>query len=172
MNLRAVAIVDTPINVDRTPPVSGTVRDGADLTKDINYQSDTTSICMNWEGFSDPHSKIVLYQWGVGLIPGNFSVVPLQNLTNEEVKSRKVCEAVTLFNDVTYYSTLIVTNGADLVTSVSSNGGKQLVLLNCIEIIYIIYTASSGLWFDSNLYMYYTCLILYILLRALLIDLI
>ena len=138
VNLRAVAITAAPINVDRTPPISGTVRDGADPTKDINYQSDTSSICMNWEGFSDPHSKIVLYQWGVGLIPGNFSVVPLQNLTDEEVKGRKVCKAVALFNDVTYYSTLVVTNGADLITSVSSNGGKKLVLLNCIEIIYII----------------------------------
>ena len=51
--------------VDRTPPVAGTVSDGAGRT-DIDYQSDMTSLCVNWEGFSDPESGIVEVQWGIG----------------------------------------------------------------------------------------------------------
>ena len=51
--------------VDRTPPVAGSVRDGAGRA-DIDYQSDLTSLCVNWEGFSDLESDIVEVQWGIG----------------------------------------------------------------------------------------------------------
>ena len=111
--------------MDRSPPTSGTLNDGSTKGTDINYQSDQTQICANWEGVSDPHSGVSSYQWAVGTTPGIYDTVPLQNVTDYEAAKRLVCDTVALTHDATYYSTLIVVNGADepLTTILLSNGG-------------------------------------------------
>lgn len=45
--------------------MAGSVSDGAGRG-DIDYQSDLTSLCVNWEGFSDLESGIAEVQWGIG----------------------------------------------------------------------------------------------------------
>ena len=128
VDLETINVVSYPIIIDRTPPTKGTLNDGSTLGKDINYQSNTTSICINWQGISDPHSGISLYQWGVGYIPLNYSVLSLQNLTDEEIQNHVACRDVLLITGDTYYSTLQVVNGAEepLTGIIQSNGGKYL----------------------------------------------
>lgn len=126
VDLKAVSTLSTPINVDRSPPVIGTVSDGSDPFVDLDYQSNLSSICVTWSGFSDPHSHISSYQWTVGVAPGNDSSVSIQNLTEAEIINRLACREVTLIHATTYYSTLIVTNGAELPLAVKgySDGGE------------------------------------------------
>ena len=104
------------------------LNDGSIKGSNVNYQSDTTQICANWVGVSDPHSGISSVHWGVGTSPNDYDTIPLQNVTDEEIVNSLVCaEDVTLVQDTVYYSSLIITNGADdpLTTIISSNGGKQ-----------------------------------------------
>lgn len=123
--------VSEPINVDRTPPLVGTVydaniHDGSNVAGDVNYQSNASHICVSWSGFSDPESLIVSYQWSIGSSPGSESLFQLQNLTDDEIRERSACEDVDLSQGMTYYSTLLVTNGAEppLSSIGYSNGSK------------------------------------------------
>ena len=122
--------VSEPINIDRTPPLIGTLYDAQihrpNLAMDVNYQSNDSHICISWSGFSDPESLIVSYQWSIGTSPGSDSHLQLQNLTDDEIRERSACEDIDLSHGMTYYSTLLVTNGADppLSSMGYSNGSK------------------------------------------------
>ena len=50
--------------VDSTPPSRGFVLDGLGL--DIDFTKDLHSVSSHWDGFVDPHSDIVEYEWGIG----------------------------------------------------------------------------------------------------------
>ena len=56
------------ITVDRSPPLAGTVNDGAEVGIDTDYTDSTSELCVNWEGFSDPESGISAIQWAIGKI--------------------------------------------------------------------------------------------------------
>ena len=118
-----------PVLVDRTPPTKGTLNDGPHKGSNLQYQSNKSVICANWEGVSDPHSGISLFQWAVGTSPNDYNTVALQNLTDEEVAVNSVCLAASLTHGIEYYSTLLITNGADppLTTTTTSDGGKQFI---------------------------------------------
>lgn len=93
------------------------------------YQSSDSEICLNWEGVVDTHSGIVSLKWGIGTSPGTYDVLPLQNVTDEESAAHVVCAtSLGLSHGVSYYSTLIATNGADLETTISSNGGIYMYI--------------------------------------------
>lgn len=53
------------ITVDRTPPLAGTVNDGSEISLDANFQSSLDTLCVNWDGFSDPESGIAEIEWTV-----------------------------------------------------------------------------------------------------------
>ena len=104
--------VDTPIRVDRTPPISGHVNDGNSTSSDTDYQHDTTTLCVSWDRFLDPHTGISLYQWLAGTSPGDNSTLPAHNLTASEIAARTACmSGRTLVDGVKYYSTIIAYNG-------------------------------------------------------------
>lgn len=132
VGLRAVKSLSTPINVDRSPPNIGIVYDGSSVLEDIDYTSSSSSICMTWKGFADPHSHISSYQWTVGVTPGDNSTIELRNLTEEEINNRRACQdGLSLVHGTTYYSSLIVTNGAEppLTVEEHSDGSKSLVMI-------------------------------------------
>src|SRR5262245_13218250 len=52
--------------VDGTAPVAGTVNDGASTGIDIEFQSSTTTLSANWNGFGDAQSGIAGYEWAIG----------------------------------------------------------------------------------------------------------
>lgn len=126
VDLQSITTSSSPINVDRSPPTAGQLYDGSVKGVDAEYQSNSSEICMNWKGVVDTHSGIVALEWGIGTSPELYDVLPLQNITDEEMADRLVCASVDLEHGVSYYSILIATNGADvpLTTTVSSNGGK------------------------------------------------
>ena len=124
--LEVVMVADTPIRVDRTPPISGSVRDGSTATADSEYQHNISTLCVSWGGFSDPDTGISLYQWKIGTSPGENNTLPLRNLTAVEVSARTACaHGLILADSAIYYSTITAVNGAakSQSVSVSSNGG-------------------------------------------------
>ena len=52
------------ILIDVTPPLTGTINDGAG--DDIQFTSSTTTLSANWSGFSDTVSSIVNYEVALG----------------------------------------------------------------------------------------------------------
>ena len=51
--------------MDSTPPAMGLVLDGVDA-EDSDYVTDRTSYAAHWDGFVDPHSDIMGYEWAIG----------------------------------------------------------------------------------------------------------
>lgn len=58
---------ETSFTVDRTPPIAGQVYDGADLGVDAQYQDRQDMLCVNWVGFSDPHTGLGRIEWSIGM---------------------------------------------------------------------------------------------------------
>lgn len=65
--LQTIAIAEVPFVIDRSPPVAGTVNDGNILRSDLDYQNTASSLCVNWDGFSDPHSGLGEILWSIGM---------------------------------------------------------------------------------------------------------
>ncbi len=62
---------NSPVIVDRTPPVAGELRDGVEGEGDLAYQSDITTLCVNGRGFVDPESGLGGFLWGIGELAVN-----------------------------------------------------------------------------------------------------
>lgn len=139
VGLVTVTTAESPVTVDRSPPTEGVVRDGPSHGTDFAYQADSSIVCVNFDGFSDPHSGLGQYQWLLGTTPGSDNILML-NLTKEDVLKRVVCINSSLTHGITYYSTIIATNMAEqpLTTSVTSDGGKTIIS------VYSIYTLCQG----------------------------
>ena len=54
--------------MDRSPPLAGTVNDGAEVGIDTDYTDSVSELCVYWEGFSDAESGISAIQWAIGKI--------------------------------------------------------------------------------------------------------
>ena len=61
-----IAVSEEAITVDRSPPLAGTVNDGAEVGTDTDYTDSTRQLCVNWDGFSDAESGISAIQWAIG----------------------------------------------------------------------------------------------------------
>lgn len=112
------------IQVDSTPPVSGSVidTDGREL-EDIDYQPDGTYIYASWDGFEDEESGIVRYRWCAGTAKGTCDIIPetdLGDVTN--LVERQISPA--LATGMVVFVTVSAFNGAGGVTRESSNGVK------------------------------------------------
>ena len=117
---KVVVVADTPIQVDRTPPTGGRVSDSNMVTSDADYQGSTTTLCVSWDRFTDPHTGISLYQWNAGTSPGSDDTISQRNMTELEVMDRSACmSGLSLSNGVTYYSTIVAYNGAETRLSVA-----------------------------------------------------
>ncbi|XP_052073991.1 uncharacterized protein LOC127711867 [Mytilus californianus] len=111
VDLFTTAHSDNPILIDRTQPVAGHVLDGDIMDEDLKYQSDSSKVCAQWNGFYDPESGLIEYRWGVGTTVGRDDIVPFKNKTfSRDVKDS--CADVQLQHNMTYYSTVIAKNSA------------------------------------------------------------
>ena len=110
------------ITVDWDQPAVGVVLDGDQTTVDINYQSNTTQLCVTSDGL---HGA-VSYSWAVGTIPGGSNIIAFKNLTPSESQSKKACiDGLSLADNAVYYSTVVATNIVGLTQTVSSDGGQK-----------------------------------------------
>ncbi|XP_019633113.1 PREDICTED: uncharacterized protein LOC109476570 [Branchiostoma belcheri] len=64
----SAVLYSEPALVDLTPPVMGTVLDGATGDVDVDYQN-TDIICANWPDVSDEESGINYCEWALGTTP-------------------------------------------------------------------------------------------------------
>ncbi len=100
-----------------TPPVAGTVNDGA--AADIDMQGSTTTITANWSGFTDPESGIAQYEWAIGTTAGG---IDIQDWTDVALATSATNSGLTLSAGATYYVSVRATNLYNMQTLVSSNG--------------------------------------------------
>ena len=63
--LRSIAVAENSVMVDRTPPLVGTVNDGSIISLDASFQSSLDMLCVNWEGISDPESRVAEIVWSI-----------------------------------------------------------------------------------------------------------
>ncbi|KAL3843250.1 hypothetical protein ACJMK2_021192 [Sinanodonta woodiana] len=106
-----------PIIVDLTPPVLEVINDGKG--PDIDFQ-DTSIIIANWD-VNDPESGIKECKWSIGTAPGEND---LQNFTKAEQGTWTFTQQFQMSDvgDKTIYVNVRCENGADLVSSRSSDG--------------------------------------------------
>lgn len=109
------------LKLDTTPPAGGAARDGPRLGFDDAYQSVTSAFAANWNGFSDPDSPVVRYEFAVGTAPGLVDVTG--GFRDAGSLSTGVAGGLTLQDGQTYYATVRAISGAGLVSApVSSDG--------------------------------------------------
>lgn len=116
-----IATWPSSILVDRDPPAVGVVLDGNQVGVDIDYQSDTTQLCITFGGF---HGA-VSYSWSVGTTPGGSDIMAVRDLTSTESESKMACDGISLSDNTVYYSTVTAENIAGLTQTISSDGGQQ-----------------------------------------------
>ncbi|XP_063447918.1 uncharacterized protein LOC134727466 [Mytilus trossulus] len=111
VGLFTTAHSDNPILIDRTQPVAGHVLDGEVMDEDLQFQFDSSKVCVQWNGFYDPESGLSEYRWGVGTEAGRDDIFPFKSKTfSRDVKDS--CADIQLQHNQTYYSTVIAKNSA------------------------------------------------------------
>ena len=126
--LQSILAAESAFTVDHTPPTRGHVYNGDTSGEDRQYQESSTSLCVNWAGFADPHTGLGRIVWAVSRVGGAADMA--RDLTAEEKMRGVACyEGLSLTHNTTYYSTLTVYNAAmdPLSVSVTSDGGKLVV---------------------------------------------
>ncbi|KAK3581574.1 hypothetical protein CHS0354_031921 [Potamilus streckersoni] len=111
--------------VEASPPIMGHVYDGnsslADQlgVKDLDFQTDLKNLTVRWEGFYDPHSSITSYYISVGRCPQCEDIMTEQKIG---IKSEVTILHLPLVSGLTYYASITACNGADMCTTVMSDG--------------------------------------------------
>ena len=63
-----MAVSETAILVDRSPPVVGSYGDGGNIDSgDVDFQSGTDELCVHTTGVADPESGISQILWEAGV---------------------------------------------------------------------------------------------------------
>ncbi|KAK3722794.1 hypothetical protein QZH41_007481 [Actinostola sp. cb2023] len=104
--------------IDRDPPRAGTINDG--LSKDVQHQSNGSTISANWNGFSDgaKGSGIVGYQYKITNSKNNEIV----GWTSVAKKTTITHSGLSLTNGEKYYVTVKAMDAVGLSTEVKTNG--------------------------------------------------
>ncbi|XP_062596534.1 uncharacterized protein LOC134257978, partial [Saccostrea cucullata] len=128
VDLSTIAVSDSPIIVDQSPPIAGKVNDGEVYKKDLQYTMYPNKICSNWEGFYDPQSGIAIYMVSVGSSPNTTDVA---NLTHFSSKVHFACVELDqdkyLEHNKKYFSKVYAFNGAHEQLNVSMVSDGVLV---------------------------------------------
>lgn len=110
------SLVDTAdFLIDLSHPFHTVINDGAD-TDLGHFQGQTISA--NWS-FSDPQSGISQYEYAVGTTPDNDDVIAWSNAGTNTTFTESFTNGI---YGQTYYISVRATNGAGLISQVSSNG--------------------------------------------------
>ncbi|MBI3183425.1 MAG: hypothetical protein HYZ28_14905, partial [Myxococcales bacterium] len=105
------------VTVDTSGPPLSLVNDGA--AADIDFQTSAAVLEANWAGASDPESGTVKYEWAIGTTVGGTEV---QAFVDVALSTSASATGLTLTSGAKYYVTVRATNGAGLVTLLSSDG--------------------------------------------------
>jgi len=112
-NFSFVALVG-PVN-------GGQILDGTEEGIDIDIQKSRTSIAAHWNAFEDLESDVIRVTWCAGSSPHACDLVEETQLTSTSTSVRKVL-VKPIRNGQRYYITVNATNGAGVVTSLTSDG--------------------------------------------------
>ena len=102
------------------PLNGGQILDGT-KGEDIDIQQSRTHIAAHWSAFEDLESDVISVTWCAGLLPGVCDLVEETQLTSKRTSVRKVLSEP-MKNGQRYYITVNATNGAGVVTSLTSDG--------------------------------------------------
>ena len=103
-------------------PVSGgQILDGGKEGEDIDVQRSRTHIAAHWSAFEDLESDVRGVMWCAGSSPGFCDLVEETQLTSTSTSVGKVL-IEPIKNGQRYYITMNATNGAGVVTSLTSDG--------------------------------------------------
>ena len=99
--------------------VAGTVRDGP-RWEDEDYQTETTALWADWDGFRDPTHGIKRYEWAVGTEAGAFDVRGFEDVDLQT--SAAHVHGLQLVSGQKYFATACAINQRDDRKCSSSNG--------------------------------------------------
>ncbi|XP_066263995.1 uncharacterized protein [Branchiostoma lanceolatum] len=105
--------------IDDTPPVAGTVYDGA-ADMDLQYQPSAYLLRASWFGFHDAHSQLSHYEWRAGTSPGGSDILSPSQLHLTE--TALVTMTTPMPADTKIYVTVKAYNKAGLWAERSSDG--------------------------------------------------
>ena len=105
---------------DDSPPVAGSVRDGSEAGKDIDYERNEITIAANWDAFVDGESGVTRCFVGIGTSRVVDDKVPFVEVSPNVTEYEFVHVALEFGR--TFYSLVKCTNGVDLTTVGSSDG--------------------------------------------------
>ena len=100
-------------------PSAGTVYDGLERRKDIEFQSSTTRIAANWSPFTDVNSRIADYEICVGTEPGTCDESAFVSLG---IKLTGTITGLSLSHNREYFVTIRATSESGYSTTATSNG--------------------------------------------------
>ena len=103
------------------PVNGGQILDGTEEGIDIDIQKSRTSIAAHWNAFEDLESDIIRVTWCAGSSPEACDLVEETQLTSTSTSVRKVL-VEPIRNGQRYYITVNATNGAGVLTSLTSDG--------------------------------------------------
>lgn len=112
-NFSFVALVG-PVN-------GGQILDGTEEGIDIDIQKSRTSIAAHWNAFEDLESDVIRVTWCAGSSTDACDLVEETQLTSTSTSVRKVL-VKPIRNGQRYYITVNATNGAGVLTSLTSDG--------------------------------------------------
>lgn len=125
-------LTNTSLIIDRTPPVIGSLTDGARAPTDLSCLAREANPGCTWSGVIDPESGVLSVEWAIGTSPHGFDVQSFTAIDLYSAKDAYSRSTVSSSGEMatssalppgTYlFCTLRVTNGAGAVTIRSSDG--------------------------------------------------
>ena len=105
--------------LDGTGPSAGTVYDGSQPRKDIEFQSSTIQLSANWSPFTDSNGEIAEYEMCVGAEPGTCEE---SDFVGFDVNLSGTITGLSLKHNKRYYVTVRATSKSGYSTAATSNG--------------------------------------------------
>lgn len=105
--------------LDGTPPAAGTVYDGSSERNDLELQSSTSEISVNWSPFTDSRGRITEYQLCVGTEQEKCDV---SDFISVGIALKGSIKGLSLNHTGRYFVTVKATNEAGYSTMATSNG--------------------------------------------------
>ena len=119
---RRITASSNGVTIDTSPPILVTPIEHFDVsfssTEPVRFQGNNNTISARWM-FRDEQSSIIENMWAIGSSPFATDVQPF---TSVGLSNAANVSGLTLLNNVTYYISVVVRNGAGLTTNVTSTG--------------------------------------------------
>ena len=103
--------------IDTTPPEAANIYDGSQSDFDLKYSNWTNTFSANWDRFTDPHSHISRYMWGVQRLGTGL----ITSLINIGLSRSPTANGLNLVSGESYCAVIRGYNEAGLYTQVKSD---------------------------------------------------